>query len=244
MCLAAVAGFVPRHEPAALPPVDELLAELREAGVSGAPDTGDERALQGFLFCAAEVAQRQKQVGFEGFSWDEPTFSAKDSKMTLRFRFVEFAGSTREELLAALAPKREGELLAVDARNSPLKEFEIAHMLFGEVTLFDFPRRPVESADPRIHAAQEAGWTPTLKEHNLLPGRGIVVLDEHQGLLLREPSFESLRGLFILKGLHHFHLWLNPVAKGADPDLQYWLSWGKGGPASAWREVVRYEGDE
>lgn len=212
--------------------------------MTDAPDAGDEQALQGLLFCAAEVAQRQKVVSFDGFSWDEPAFFAKDPKFTLRFRFVEFAGSTRDELLAALAPKREGEFLAVDARRSPLKEFEIAHLLFGEVTLFNFPSRPVESADPRIHAAREAGWTPTLKEHNLLPGRGIVVLDEHQGLLLREPSLEALRGLFIMKGIHHFHLWLNPVARGADADLQYWLSWGKGGPASEWRELVRYEGED
>jgi len=102
----------------------------------------------------------------------------------------------------------------------------------------------VQPADPRIDAAREAGWTPTLKAHNLLPGRGIVVLDEHQGLLLRDERFADVLGLLVLFENGQTELWLNPFARSADPELQHWRAWGPGtGPASGWRERFFAEPD-
>ncbi|HVM45123.1 MAG TPA: hypothetical protein VM582_04240 [Candidatus Thermoplasmatota archaeon] len=222
-----------------LPPVDELLAALAEAGVADAPAEGpDATMLQGLLDMALYVAEHKKSISFDGFTWADPAFVATDAKVTLRFAYGELVGDVAMTLAANL-PRLAGErtLLALDARRAGAREFTLGHALYGEPTLFQFPSRPVEPADPRIDAAREAGWTPTLKAHNLLPGRGIVVLDEHQGLLLRDERFADVFGFLVLFDTGQTELWWNPFARGADAELQHWRAWGPGtGPASGWRE--------
>ena len=241
-----VGSNVPRPQVRPLPPVEELLIELREAGVDGAPESGPEQELAAILLLAADLAQLRKRLDFSGFSWDDPGFAAVDAKARVDVRYAKGARERLADALRASLPRLRGDvaLLALDFRGSGVKEFEAAHLLFGEVTLFEHRKRPSESADPRIHAALEAGWGKALKEHNLVPGRGLVVLDEHHGLLLREPDLGRLPGLFVLFDDARWHLWWNPIA-GLPGELQYWLSWGPGtAPASEWREVVRYDGDD
>jgi hypothetical protein len=234
----------------ALPPPDELLASLAEQGVEDAPREGDPASLQGLLDFALFVAEHRKRVSFPAFTWDDPAFLAADAKITMRVAYVrmhpgdDLAGVLRAHLSRAATGHA---LLAVDARATGLREFDIVHAIYGRVTLFEH-RTPVpESADTRVDAARERGWAKTLKEHNLLPGRSLVVLDEHQGLLLREEAFARLMGILLLlpNGLTTL-LW-NPFveAERNDSELQYWLGWGQGeGRSSEWRELMKYEGEE
>ena len=230
-----------------LPPVDELLAALAEAGVEDAPREGDDAALRGLLDMALFVADHHKQVAFPGFTWEDPGFVARDARMTMRVAYARLADAARlDETLRRHLPRvAEGNaLLALDAHGTTLREFETMHHLYGEVTLFSWPHKPAQSADPRIEAAREAGWVKTLKEHNLLPGRGIVVLDEHQGLLLRDPAFVDLLGLLVLYPNGHTHLAWNPLVPPAraSSEIQYWLAWGAGtGASSEWRELLHVE---
>lgn len=193
--------------------------------------------LQGLLDMALWAAEHKKRVSFPAFTWSDPGFLAQDARVALRFAYAEIAGDAPMTLAANVDRMGARTLLAIDARRAKAREFDVAHALYGEPTLFQFPTKPVEAADPRIDAAREAGWTPTLKAHNLLPGRGIVVLDEHQGLLLRDARFEALLGVLLLFETGQTELWWNPFARAADPDLQHWRAWGEGtGPASGWRE--------
>lgn len=238
---------MPRHR--VLPPLDELRAELAAQGVTDAPTEGDPDALQGLLDVALYVAEHRKRVSFPAFSWDDPAFEARDQKVTMRVAYLRLA---RGDDLAGALRAHVGRvatghaLLALDARASGLREFEILHQLYGRVTLFEH-RTPVpESADLRIEEARERGWAKTLKEHNLLPGRSLVVLDEHQGHLLREPSLTALMGILLLSPDGIVSLLWNPFVEADrnDAELQYWLGWGEGsGRSSEWREVVRYEGE-
>lgn len=233
-----------------LPSVDALLAELAEHGVADAPrEAPDPDALRGLLDMAAFVAMHRKRVRFPDFHWDAPAFVAEDAKVTLRFAYARLPGAGEDALRWALGGSldrlRDGRtLLALDARATGVKEFDLGHALYGQVTLFQFPHKPVESADPRVHDAQARGWTKVLKEHNLLPGRGIVVLDEHQGLLLRDERLADVVGFLVLFPTGHTSLWWNPFvrADANDPELQHWTAWGPGtGPPSAWREVLRVD---
>lgn len=218
-----------------LPPVEEILAEL---SVDDAPrDAPYPFALQGILDMALYVAEHKKRVSFPDFTWADPRFVSVDAKVTLTFAYAELVTDVESTLAANVGRLGERTLLALDARRSGAREFDLGHALYGEPTLFQFPTKPAEPADPRIDAAREAGWTPTLKAHNLLPGRGIVVLDEHQGLLLRDERFADVLGLLVLFENGHTELWWNPFARSADADLQHWRAWGPGtGPASGWRE--------
>jgi hypothetical protein len=227
-----------------LPSIEELKGYLAEAGAFGVPETGPtEDDLQGLLALALHVADCQKRVSFPGFTWDAPSFLAADDKVTLRFAHAHLDAKDEPGVVAALLenlPRLDRRtLLSLDARASGLREFELEHMLYGQVTLFTFRTRPPEAADHRIDSARERGWIKTLKEHNLLPGRGLVVLDEHQGLLLREPRLQALLGLLVLYPSGAIHLMWNPFAMEGDSELQYWSAWGRGGQASAWKEVFR-----
>lgn len=228
-----------------VPPLDELLAALAEAGVADAPrEAPDHEALRGLLDMALWAAELRKRVSFPDFSWSDPRFVATDDKATLEFAYTRLPGATLDAIRLCLEGNldrmRGGRtLLAIDARGRDVREFDLGHALYGRVTLFQHPHKPSESADPRIDAAREAGWARTLKEHNLLPGRGIVVLDEHQGLILRDERFRAILGFLVLFDTGHTTLWWNPFAHGADAELQYWPAWGPGAPASAWREVFR-----
>ncbi|HEX2021479.1 MAG TPA: hypothetical protein VHH36_02115, partial [Candidatus Thermoplasmatota archaeon] len=177
---------------------------------------------------------------------EAPGFLARDAKVALRFPYLPVADASeaglRDALRAALPRLGPKALPALDARGTGAREFEVAHALYGRVTLFEHRRRPSESADWRLDAARERGWTRTLKEHNLLPGRGLVVLDEDQGLFLREPDLSAIEGLLVLLDDGHARLWWNPVAPTADPEMQYWLAWGRGeGGPSEWRQVLRVD---
>ena len=239
---------VVRHRP--LPPLEELLAGLAGAGVADAPTEGpDPEMLRGLLDMALFLAEHKKRVSFAGFRWDDPRFAVTDARAEVQVAYATLAGDTRDALrltLEANLPRVAGgrTLLALDAHATRAREFELGHALFGGVTLFAWPTKPPEPADPRIDAAREKGWAKVLKEHNLLPGRGIVVLDEHQGLLLRDARFEELLGVLLLLPDGHTTLWWNPFVRADrnDPEMQFWLTWGAGtGPASGWREVFRAE---
>lgn len=233
-----------RHRP--LPSRDELLQELAEHGVTDAPtEAPDEASLRALLDFALYVAEHRKRVRFPGFTWDDPAFVAEDDKLTMRIAYARLDDATPARLDAFLREQaervREGHaLLALDLHQSDAREFQLTHHLYGAVTLFSWPHKPSESADPRIHAALDAGWTKTLKEHNLVPGRGIVVLDEHQGVLLRDEALADLQGLLVLLPTGQTNLLWNPFVRGErnQSELQYWLSWGPGGPASAWKEML------
>jgi hypothetical protein len=234
----------------ALPPVDELLAALAEQGVADAPAEGDPASLQGLLDLALHVAEHRKRVAFPGFTWEDPAFVAADRKLAMRVAYVRMRrGDDLAGTLRAHLPRVAGghALLALDARETTLREFDVVHELYGRVTLFEH-RAPVpESADPRVDAARERGWAKTLKEHNLLPGRSLVVLDEHQGLLLRDDAFARLLGVLLLPPTGLVTLLWNPFVEAGrnDSELQYWLGWGEGsGRSSEWREVVEYRGED
>lgn len=239
---------MPRFRP--LPPTEELLAALAEAGVEDAPrEAPDEESLRALLDMALFVAEHRKRVSFPDFHWGDPGFVAKDAKVTLRVAYAELPGDDEAALRLALdanLPRvQDGRtLLALDAHRTRAKEFELGHALYGGVTLFQWPHKPPQPADPRIDTAMEKGWAKTLKTHNLVPGRGIVVLDEHQGILLRDERFRRLAGLLLLFENGHTALWWNPFADEADAELQYWPAWGPGGPASAWKEVFRADSAE
>lgn len=229
-----------------LPTVAELLASLEEAGVTDAPrQAPDEESLRGLLDTALWFAEHRKRVSFPAFSWSAPEFVAADAKVTMRVAYARFEAddNLRDTLLAHLPRVGSGmAILALDAHTSGRREFDVLHELYGRVTLFRWPTKPAESADPRVHAAQERGWGATLKAHNLLPGRGIVVLDEDQGLLLREPELERLLGLVLLLPDGHTTLHFNPLVEADrnDAELQYWMTWGEGtGSSSEWRELLR-----
>lgn len=235
-----------------LPPTEELLAQLAEAGATDAPTTApDPTMLQGLLDMAAYVAEHRKQVAFPDFHWDDPGFVSTDAKVRFRFAYTTLPGATADAVKWCLEGNLDRildgrTLLAIDARTSGIREFELNHHLFGEVTLFSFPHRPLESADPRIDTAREAGWTRVLKEHNLIPGRGMVVLDEHQGILLRDDRLRDLVGLLILYETGNIELVWNPFVRpdANDPEFQYWLSWGPGSAPSEWRRVFEARENE
>ena len=230
-----------------LPPLEELRAALDELAVPGIPREGDERALRGLLDMALFLAEHRKRVTFEGFSWEDPAFVAQDAKLAMRVAYLRLEeGAPLEDALRAALPRvAEGNaLLALDLHGTSLREFDLMHLLYGEVTLYSWPHKPPQPADRRIDEAREAGWVKTLKEHNLLPGRGIVVLDEHQGLLLRDPAFAGLLGLLVLYPNGHVQLAWNPFVPPAraSSDLQYWLAWAEGtGGASEWRQMLHVE---
>lgn len=237
---------MPRHVDRPLPAPDALLQSMREAGVTDAPTEGDEHALQGMLWMAGYLMERQKRVSFPGFSWGDPRFSVTDGKVTMEVSYAPLAnaGSLRDTLIAAARRVKVPGLIGLDARASGLREFELEHLIYGQVTLFSWPHKPPEPMDRRIHEAQAKGWSRTLKTHNLLPGRGIVVLDEHGGLLLTEPALSALPGIVVLLAGGETQLWWNPFCEGLDPEMEHYLAWGAGtGKASEWREVLRYEGE-
>lgn len=231
-----------------VPAADESLEALREAGVADAPTEGPEEELRGLLDLALFVAEHRKRISFPAFSWDDPAFVAADARRTWRVAYARLpdAASIGATLDAALPRLGAGTLLALDAHAATdVREFDLSHDLYGRVTLFQWPTKPVESADPRIHDALDKGWAKTLKAHNLVPGRGIVVLDEHQGLLLREPRYAAVPGMLVLLADGHTNLWWNPVSPHAESEDQYWLTWGEGtGPASGWKEQLFVERDE
>lgn len=236
-------AVVPRPHERPLPPVDQLLAELELAGVTDAPREGPEDQLQAILFVAAELTVRHKRVSFADFSWDDPRFEAIDEKVRVPIALATLPhDDVRNVLLANAGRVSPPGLLLLDARASPLREFELEHRIYGEVTLYSFPHKPPLSKDPRVLAAREAAWGQTLKVHNILPGRGIVVRDEEQGLFLREPKLHKLAGVLLVHRSDEMLLWWNPFCEGLDSELQYWLQWGKGAVgASEWRELLHVD---
>jgi hypothetical protein len=238
---------MPRHVDRPLPPARALAEALLQAGAQDVPTAGDEARLQGILWMAGYLRERQKGIAFPGFTWDDPRFVATDAKARVEVAYapLQRADDLREVLLGVLPRVRDITLLGLDARESGLKEFELEHLLWGQVTLYAFPRKPEEPMDRRVHEARERGWGATLKAHNLLPGRGIVVLDEHHGLMLTEPALAALPGLLVLLPGGDTHLWWNPFCPTLDPEMEHYLAWGAGtGRASEWREVLRYEGED
>ncbi|MFA5861803.1 MAG: hypothetical protein WDA16_08915, partial [Candidatus Thermoplasmatota archaeon] len=169
-----------------------------------------------------------------------------DGKVSLEVAYTQLqrAEALRSTLLAATGHVNGLGLIGLDARASGLREYELGHLLYGEVTLFSWPSKPPEPMDRRVHEAVEKGWSRTLKTHNLLPGRGLVVLDEHGGLLLTEPALRALPGILVLLRGGSTQLWWNPFCETLDPEMEHYLAWGAGtGSASEWREILRYEGE-
>ncbi len=219
---------------------------LAEHGVDNVPtEAPSDEELQGVLAFALHLAERHKSVDFTDFDWDAPSLISKHTKTTMSLPYVPLrgrdAGDVSDAFERALSkPGGVPRLLALDARPSGLSEFEVGHILYGEVTLFSWPSKPPRSRDPRIEVAAESGWVETLKDHNVLPGRGIVVLDDDHGRYLTDPSLEDALGALVLFENGHIATMLNPFTRDSlnDPELQHWLSWGKGGPASEWQTVL------
>lgn len=209
--------------------------------MTDAPTDGDPSALQGLLSLAVHLVDRLKRVSFPAFSWDDPGFTAADDKTTVR---LASATLTDARDLASVLASKAPRLVALDARASGFKEFELTHRLYGRPTIYSKPHRPLAPRDDRIERAREAGWARTLKEHNLLPGRGLAVHDEDQGLYLSDPDLERCPGALVLLAGGDVHLLWNPFFTGGDSEMQYWLQWGGGSSASEWRELMRYEGQE
>lgn len=230
-----------------LPEVEESLTGLAEQGVTDAPTKAPgPEAHKGLLDLALFVAEHRKQVSFPGFTWDDPRFVVHDAKVTFQVAYATLRGTLGETLEANLDRVRDRRtILAIDAHTTDAREFELAHELYGRITLFTWPKKPQEPSDLRIWNAVDQGWSATLKEHNLLPGRGIVILDEDQGLLLRDEALRRLVAVLLLLPDGQTRLWWNPFADEADSELQFWLKWGPGtGPSSAWRETFYVEKDE
>lgn len=227
---------MPRHVETPVPDARALLEALALVGVSDAPTEGDPDALAGLLFLAAWLHDRQKAVSFEGFSWESPRFTAADEKVTVELEHATLAHAS--DLAGALC--HGPRITALDARPSGLKEFELGHLLYGTPTMYARRGAAKEARDGRIDTAREAGWAKTLKDHNLLAGRGLVVHDDDQGLFLSDPETEDVPGVLALLASGDVVLWWNPFAEGSDAEMQYWLSWGRGLPASQWREMVSY----
>lgn len=207
-----------------------------------APQEGPEEELRALLDTALFIAEHKKRVSFPGFTWEDPGFVAADAKVTFRVAYAPLLAGLLGTIEASLPRLGPRVLLALDAHRTQAREFDLGHALYGGVTLFQWPTKPPEPADPRIDRAREKGWAKTLKEHNLVPGRGIVVLDEDQGALLRDERLKALVGLLVLFETGETKLWWNPFCEGADSELQYWLTWGAGtAPASAWREQLYVE---
>lgn len=235
-----------------IPDIAELMDALKEQGVEDAPtEAADQEALRGLLDTALWVAEHRKRVRFgDDFSWADPGFWAEDGRVRFRVAYAKLAAGTADafEEVAVRNLERTSDgrtLLLVDAHTTDAREFELGHRLYGEVTLFQWPHKPPRPRDPRIDAAREKGWVKVLKEHNLLPGRGIVVLDEHQGMLLQDPRTIDLVGIVLFLADGHHHLWWNPFVRENhnDPELQYWLTWAEGTAPSEWREILRVEGE-
>lgn len=232
---------VPRHKDHPLPDAEALRLALADSGVEDAPTEGDPAALQGLLFLAAHLVDRLKEVSFPDFAWSDPGFVATDAKTTIPLAYATLKDARDATQTLAL---RSPRLVALDARPSGLREFELAHLLYGRPTIYSKPHKPRKPRDDRIERAREAGWAKTLKDHNLLPGRGLAVHDEDQGLFLSDPDLETCPGVLVLLAGGDVHLWWNPFAKGGDSELQYWLQWGRGVAASEWKEMLRYEGED
>lgn len=232
---------VPRHVAHPLPDPRALHEALLRVGVTDAPAHGDPDALQGLLFLAAHLHDRQKRVSFPGFTWDGPRFLAEDDKVSVE---LSFARLDRAGDLADVLASGEGRLVALDARPTGLKEFEFTHLLYGTPTLYTRRGAAKEARDDRIDRAREAGWAKTLKDHNLLAGRGLVVHDDDQGLFLSDPEMERVQGTLVVLAHGDVHLLWNPFAVGGDSEMQYWLAWGRGQSASEWKEMIRFEGDD
>lgn len=232
-----------------IPTVDESLRALEEAGVTDAPrEAPDPEAHRALLDMALFVAEHRKKVTFPSFRWDDPRFEARDAKITLQLAYAKL-GARVDETLREHAPRvADGRtILALDAHASSTREFELGHALYGKVTLSQWPTKPPEPTDLRIWDAVERGWSATLKEHNLIPGRGIVVLDEDQGLLLRDSGLRALVGMLIIFEDGQTKLWWNPFVarEHEESELQYWLKWGAGaGQPSGWRETFYVEKDD
>jgi hypothetical protein len=128
----------------------------------------------------------------------------------------------------------------IDATGSDEPEWKFSHALYGEPTIFAYPSRPPRPTGERLLAAERAGWTPTLKGHNLLPGRGIVIEPKNLGLFFSDPNSSRVPGLLVHLATGEIAFYLNPfAADGAnDPEMQWWLSWGQGEAASDWKEML------
>jgi len=239
-----------------IPHPQESLDNLREAGSTDAPTEGPEAHLTGLLDLAAYVAEHKKAVSFPDFSWQTPHFHVDDDKAHVRIDYapldslpdLEATLQHANDLPAGQAPGDQARyhLLALDLHTSPhITEFQLTHHLYGEITLYHYPHRPPHPADPRIDEAREMGWAKTLKDHNLLPGRGIVVHDEHHGLFLTQPRLTArLQGVLALFADGHTGLYWNPFSDAPnEAEMQYWLAWGMGAPASEWKQVDAYAGD-
>jgi hypothetical protein len=242
---------LPRTEP--FQGLDELYAELAEADVVNLPDAapdGRDRDLASLLAFAVFFTRRLKRVTFpEDLDWGNPGFTVEDGKVTMPITWARVA---REDDLprviqeegARAQPTGEAPVLALDILDTDAQEYRFTHALYGDPVMLAFRVRPPRTEESRIPEARAAGWTPTLKEHNLIPGRSLFIPDDRLGLYLTEPKAEHLRGVLLLLPTGTFSLNLNPFARDADPDHQHWLQWGRGGEASEWQDVLMVEDED
>lgn len=248
------APFMPRPTPQPPPSLAALYEELAGREVENLPlpsASVPERELASLLAFSLFYAERLKKVRFPlVLDWSAPSFDVVDDKLTVRVAWARLDGLADLAAVLRDVAAREADavlpvVLALDALDAEASEFELEHALYGEVVLLDFRVRAPASRDARVERARERGWAGVLKEHNLLPGRGLFVPDDQQGLFLTEPAAQHLSGVQLLLPSGHFTMELNPFVREDknDPDLQYWLAWGRGGAASEWRDVLAVSDD-
>lgn len=230
---------MPRARPV---PIDDFLLDLEEAGLELPAGLSAPEAYR-LAAAAAFFARRKKRVVFERS--DLLRVTDRRAEVAVPIASVA-AAADLPAALAAVAPaareRAHRTVLWVDASGSPDPEHLFEHALWGPVTLYTWPSKPRRPVDERILAAERSGWTPVLKQFNLVPGRGIVVEDGRYGLLVESPDAAALAGLVVHVGTGE-QVWCpNPFveARRADSDFQFWLNWGEGGPASEWKEVLRH----
>lgn len=228
---------MPRARPE---PIEEYLLDIESAGLELPDGLSPEEAYR-TAAAAAFFARRRKPVRFPG----GPHLLVVDRKMEVDVPIVHLArAADLSDLLARLAPgvraRPRRTVLWIDATAAPDPEFAFEHALWGEVTLYQWPTKPRRSRDERVLAAERAGWTPVLKQYNIVPGRGIVVEDGKHGLLVTSPDTAAFAGLVVHCGTGE-QLWCpNPFveARFADSDFQYWLQWGEGTGETEWTKVL------
>ncbi len=214
--------------------------------MEGVPARGalPDRDLASFLAFALHFAERQKAIRFPGaIDPAAPAFDVVDERVRVHVEWTRVDGMVDlphalGEAAARVADDNAPCIAAVDLLDSEASEFEAEHALYGEVELLAHRQRAPPSRDPRIELARERGWTETLREHNLLPGRSLAIPDAKHGWFLRAPEAVHLAGVTFLLPSGHVTIELNPFVRESvnDSELQYWLSWGRGATgASEWR---------
>ncbi|MHB8585604.1 MAG: hypothetical protein ACYDDF_07190 [Thermoplasmatota archaeon] len=231
--------------------MDDLLADLDEAGLE-LPENLAPELEYAVASAASFFARRGKTVGFDHAAGHRvPLLHVVDSRMEVQVPIVPLEAATELPRLlhdwvawAQDAPHRTTPWL--DATDCDEPEWKFGHTLYGEPTLFAWPTKPPRVKDPRLLRAEQQGWVPTLRGHNLAAGRGIAVTDQNLGLFITDLALAAFAAIFVHLATGEIAEYVNPFveARFNDPDFQWWLRWGPGGSATEWKQVLLHTGED